>query len=159
MLDKTIQDWRSLAADLSIEGRAFTNGQYRDSMAGETRATMVPADGKKIADVANCGVEDADRAVEVARAAFESGVWAAMAPADRRMVLVRWAELIEDNADEIALLECLDVGKPIADTTGVDVPAAARTIRWSGEAIDKVYDQISPTPSIMGARHVRRVRA
>ncbi len=47
MLDKTIQDWRSLAADLSIEGRAFTNGQYRDSMAGETRATMVPADGKK----------------------------------------------------------------------------------------------------------------
>jgi 4-guanidinobutyraldehyde dehydrogenase/NAD-dependent aldehyde dehydrogenase len=147
MLDKTIQDWRSLAADLSIEGRAFTNGQYRDSMAGETRATMAPADGRKLADVANCGVEDADRAVEVARAAFESGVWAAMAPADRKMVMVRWAELIEDNADEIALLECLDVGKPIADTTGVDVPAAARTIRWSGEAIDKVYDQISPAPS------------
>jgi 4-guanidinobutyraldehyde dehydrogenase/NAD-dependent aldehyde dehydrogenase len=147
MLDKTIQDWRSLADDLSIEGRAFTNGRYRDALAGETRATMAPADGKKLADVANCGIEDADRAVEVARAAFDSGVWASMAPADRKMVLVRWSELIEDNADEIALLECLDVGKPIADTTGVDVPAAARTIRWSGEAIDKVYDQISPAPS------------
>jgi acyl-CoA reductase-like NAD-dependent aldehyde dehydrogenase len=70
-----------------------------------------------------------------------------MAPADRKMVLVRWAELIELHAEEIALLECLDVGKPIADTTGVDVPSAARTIRWSGEAIDKVYDQISPAPS------------
>ena len=147
MLDKTIQDWKSLAADLEIEGHAFINGRYQDALAGETRTTMSPANGQKLADVANCGIEDADRAVAVARAAFECGVWAAMAPADRKMVLVRWAELIEDHADEIALLECLDVGKPIADTTGVDVPAAARTIRWSGEAIDKVYDQISPAPS------------
>ena len=147
MLDKTRQDWKSQAADLDIESRAFTNGRYQDALAGETRATMSPSDGRKLADVANCGIEDADRAVEVARAAFASGVWADMAPADRKMVLVRWAELIEDSADEIALLECLDVGKPIADTTGVDVPSAVRTIRWSGEAIDKVYDQISPAPA------------
>ena len=147
MLDKTRQDWGSLAADLEIEGRAFINGRYQDALAGETRATMGPADGQKLADVANCDVEDADHAVGIARATFESGVWSAMAPADRKMVLVRWAELIEDSADEIALLECLDVGKPISDTTGVDVPSAVRTIRWSGEAIDKVYDQISPTPA------------
>jgi 4-guanidinobutyraldehyde dehydrogenase/NAD-dependent aldehyde dehydrogenase len=147
MLDKTIQDWKSEAAGLEIEGRAFINGRYENALAGETRATMSPASGTKLADVANCGVEDADRAVAIARAAFESGVWSAMAPADRKMVLVRWAELIEDHADEIALLECLDVGKPIADTTGVDVPAAIRTIRWSGEAIDKVYDQIAPAPA------------
>jgi acyl-CoA reductase-like NAD-dependent aldehyde dehydrogenase len=145
VLEKTTQDWRSLAADLDIEGRSFVNGRYQDALAGETRATMGPADGRKLADVANCGIEDADHAVVVARSAFESGVWAAMAPADRKMVLVRWAELIEDHADEIALLESLDVGKPIADTTGVDVPSAVRTIRWSGEAIDKVYDQIRPT--------------
>jgi acyl-CoA reductase-like NAD-dependent aldehyde dehydrogenase len=147
MLDKTAQDWRAERANLGIESRAFINGRYQDALAGETRATVNPANGQRLADVANCGVEDADRAVEVARAVFESGVWASMAPADRKMVLVRWAELIEDHANEIALLECLDVGKPIADTTGVDVPAAARTIRWSGEAIDKVYDQISPAPS------------
>lgn len=147
MLDKTRNDWSSLAANLRIEGRAFVNGRYQDAMAGGTRATINPADGQKLADVANCGIEDADRAVEIARAAFESGVWSAMAPADRKTILVRWAGLIEDHADEIALLECLDVGKPIADTTGVDVPSAARTIRWSGEAIDKVYDQISPTPA------------
>jgi len=147
MLDKTKQDWKSQAADLAIEGRAFINGRYQEALAGETRATMAPADGQKLADVANCGIEDADRAVEVARATFESGVWSAMAPVDRKMVLVRWAELIEDHGDEIALLECLDVGKPISDTTGVDVPSAVRTIRWSGEAIDKVYDQISPAPA------------
>ncbi len=147
MLDKTKQDWKSQAADLVIEGRAFINGRYREALAGETRATMAPADGRKLADVANCGIEDADRAVEVARATFESGVWSAMAPADRKNVLVRWADLIEDHGDEIALLECLDVGKPISDTTGVDVPSAVRTIRWSGEAIDKVYDQIPPTPA------------
>ena len=147
MLDKTKQDWQSQADGLEIESRAFTNGRYQNALSGETRETMSPGDGRKLADVANCGIEDADQAVRVARATFESGVWASMAPADRKMVLVRWAELIEKHADEIALLECLDVGKPIADTTGVDVPAAARTIRWSGEAIDKVYDQISPAPA------------
>jgi len=147
MLDKTIQDWNAEAAGLEIEGRAFINGQYQDALAGDTRATMNPANGQKLADVANCGIEDADSAVAVARAAFESGVWAKMAPAARKMVLLRWAALIEDHADEIALLECLDAGKPIADTTGGDVPSAVRTIRWSGEAIDKVYDQVAPVPA------------
>lgn len=147
MLDKTTQDWQSLAENLEIEARAFVNGRYQDALAGETRATMNPANGEKIADVANCSSEDADQAVIIARSTFESGAWASMGPADRKMVLVRWAELIEDHAEEIALLECLDVGKPIADTTGVDVPSAARTIRWSGEAIDKVYDEISPAPA------------
>ena len=138
-------NWRSMAGNLKIEGRAFINGQYRDALSGETKVSLNPADGQKLADVASCGIEDADHAVAIARDAFEGGVWAAMAPADRKMILVRWAELIERHGDEIALLECLDVGKPIADTTGVDVPSAVRTIRWSGEAIDKIYDQISPT--------------
>lgn len=147
MLDKTNQDWAELASRLDIEGRAFINGRYQDALSGETRPSVAPGDGRKLADVANCAAEDADQAVGIARVVFEQGTWADMAPADRKMVLVRWAELIEDHADEIALLECLDVGKPIADTTGIDVPSAVRTIRWSGEAIDKVYDEIPPTPS------------
>ncbi len=104
MLDKTRQDWQSQADGLEIEGRAFIDGQFQDALAGGTRPTMSPADGRIIADVASCGLEDADRAVKVARDTFESGVWASMAPADRKMVLVRWAELIEKHADEIALL-------------------------------------------------------
>lgn len=147
MLDKTRTDWAAEAESLQIEGRAFINGQYQDSLSGETRKTVSPGNGASLTDVANCGIEDADNAVRIARETFESGVWSNMAPADRKMVLVRWAELIGDHADEIALLESLDVGKPISNTTGVDVPSAIRTIRWSGEAIDKVYDEIPPTPA------------
>ena len=147
MLDKSTMHWQSLAGELKFEGRAFINGRYTEALSGQTRTSLNPANGKAIADVASCGTEDADLAVAGARAAFESGVWSRMAPADRKMVLVRWAELIEQHADELALLETLDVGKPISDTTGVDVPATVRTIRWSGEAIDKVYDEIPPTPA------------
>jgi len=147
MLDKTATDWQTLAGQLDIEGRAFINGRYADAVSGHSRATINPANGRELADVALCGIEDADAAVYDARKAFDSGVWSRMAPMDRKMVLVRWAELIEENADELALLETLDVGKPISDTTNVDVPATVRTIRWSGEAIDKVYDEIPPTPA------------
>ena len=146
MLEKTKTDWQATASELHIESRAYINGRFVDALSGQTRPTLNPADGKTLAEVANCGPEDAEIAVKGARDAFESGVWSNMAPMDRKMVMVRWAELIEDHRDELALLECLDVGKPISDTLNVDVPAAVRTIRWSGEAIDKVYDEISPTP-------------
>ncbi len=147
MLDRTVTDWQSQAQQLKIEGRAFINGRYVEALSGQTWPTSNPGDGRELADVAVCGIEDADLAVKGARAAFESGDWSRMAPMDRKMVLVRWAELIEKHADELALLETLDVGKPISDTTHVDVPATVRTIRWSGEAIDKVYDEIPPTPA------------
>ncbi len=146
MLDKTATDWQHQAESMDIEARAFINGRFVDALSGKTRSNFNPADGRIIAEVACCGPEDADVAVAGARRAFERGDWANMAPMDRKMVLVRWAELIEKNADELALLESLDVGKPISDTLGVDVPSAVRTIRWSGEAIDKIYDEISPTP-------------
>lgn len=146
MLDKTMTDWQALAGQLNFEGRAFINGRYVDALSGETRPTLNPANGQELVNVALCGIEDADLAVQSARDVFERGDWSRMAPMDRKMVLVRWAELIEKNAEELALLETLDVGKPINDTTNVDVPATVRTIRWSGEAIDKVYDEIAPTP-------------
>ena len=146
MLEKTMIDWKTAADQLDIESRAFINGRFVDALSGQTRTTFNPANGESLADVANCGPQDAEIAIKGARAAFESGVWSSMAPVDRKMVLVRWAELIEENSDELALLECLDVGKPISDTINVDVPATVRTIRWSGEAIDKVYDEIPPTP-------------
>jgi acyl-CoA reductase-like NAD-dependent aldehyde dehydrogenase len=146
MLAMTFDDWQTEAAEVTIEGRAFINGQYTQALSGQTRPTINPATGLVLAEVASCGPEDADLAIAGARKAFESGVWSKMAPADRKMVLVRWAELIDKYAQELSLLETLDVGKPINDTVHVDVPAASRTIRWSGEAIDKVYEQIAPTP-------------
>lgn len=146
MLDRTANDWHAAAANLVFEARAFIGGRYVHSLSGATRPTINPANGRPLAEVALCGPEDADLAIEGARKAFERGDWSRMAPMDRKRVLVRWAELIERHAEEIALLECLDVGKPIADTVNVDVPSAVRTIRWSGEAIDKVYGEIAPTP-------------
>jgi 4-guanidinobutyraldehyde dehydrogenase / NAD-dependent aldehyde dehydrogenase len=143
--EKTLADWQRAAANIKIDGRALINGRRVDALSGATRTTINPANGKPLAEVASCGTEDADQAVKIARATFDSGVWSGMAPGDRKMVLVRWAELIEQHGDEIALLETLDVGKPIADTVNIDVPSAVRTIRWTGEAIDKAYDQIAPT--------------
>lgn len=105
-----------------------------------------PVDGRLLTQVASCDEADAEQAVASARAAFDSGVWSRMAPARRKAVLVRFAELIEANAEELALLETLDMGKPIADALAVDMPAAARAIRWNGEAIDKVYDEVAATP-------------
>ncbi|MGK2927459.1 MAG: aldehyde dehydrogenase family protein, partial [Lysobacterales bacterium] len=146
MLDRTATDWQAMAGKLAIEGRAFINGRFVDALSGGTRPTVNPATGRELAEVALCGPEDADLAVCGARQAFDSGAWSEMAPMERKLVLVRWAELIDRNREELALLETLDVGKPISDTLNVDVPSAVRTIRWSGEAIDKVYDEIPPTP-------------
>ncbi|MDA8752605.1 aldehyde dehydrogenase [Halieaceae bacterium] len=145
MTDRTLADWQQAAANVQIDGRAYINGRRVQASSGETRTTYNPANGQPLAEVANCSTADADEAVRLSRAAFEDGVWSGLPAADRKMVLVRWAELIEKHADELALLETLDVGKPIADTVNVDVPSSVRTIRWTGEAIDKVYDQISPS--------------
>lgn len=147
MSEKTLNDWQAAAMELKIDGQAFINGRRCSSSSGETRPTLNPANGETLTEVAYCNAEDANAAIAISRATFESGVWSRMAPMDRKMVLVRWAELIEKHSDEIALLETLDVGKPISDTLNVDVGSAVRTIRWSGEAIDKIYDEITPTPS------------
>src|SRR4030095_9410137 len=75
----------------------------------------------------------------------EKGSWSRMAPARRKRVLLRFSELILKHAEELALLETLDMGKPIADSTRIDIPAAARCIAWFAEAIDKIYDEVAPT--------------
>ncbi|MDG2249829.1 MAG: aldehyde dehydrogenase [Gammaproteobacteria bacterium] len=147
MSERTLNEWQAAATALKIDGRAFINGRRCSSSSGEARPTLNPANGETLTNVAYCNAEDANTAIATSRATFESGVWSRMAPTDRKMILVRWAELVEKHSDEIALLETLDVGKPISDTLNVDVGSAVRTIRWSGEAIDKIYDEITPTSS------------
>ena len=80
MLDKATTDWHESAGSLRIESRAFIDGQYVDALSGETRPTMNPANGELLANVANCGPEDADRAAAIARRVFEAGTWSGMAP-------------------------------------------------------------------------------
>ena len=145
MSNMTYSDWQSRAETLEIEGRAFIDGQYVNALSGQVSESINPSNGRKLAEVALCGPEDADQAVKVARRAFESGVWSKMVPMERKKILIRWADLIEQNLEELALLESLDAGKPISDTLNSDIPSAANTIRWTGEAIDKAYEQIAPT--------------
>jgi acyl-CoA reductase-like NAD-dependent aldehyde dehydrogenase len=138
--------WQSLAQQLGFEGRAYVNGQYQWAVAGETFACLSPVDGRELTSVASCDGADAELAVAAARKAFESGVWSQLAPADRKAVLLRFAELIDEHGDELALLETLDMGKPVTHARAVDVPATVRAIRWTAEAIDKVYGELAATP-------------
>ncbi|HEX5955858.1 MAG TPA: aldehyde dehydrogenase, partial [Solirubrobacterales bacterium] len=89
--------------------------------------------------------EDVDRAVRAARRAFDAGDWSMADPAERKRVLLRLAELIREHAEELALLDSLDMGKPVEDALGVDVPGAAGLFQWYAEAADKLYDEIAPT--------------
>ncbi len=146
MTTLTLADWQQRARDLRIEGRAFIQGEYLDAAGGARFDCVSPVDGRVLAQVASCEQADAERAVASARAAFEAGVWAQLAPARRKAVMIRFADLLEANREELALLETLDMGKPIGDSLAVDVPGAARALRWSGEAIDKLYDEVAATP-------------
>ena len=138
-------EWERLATSLAINGQAFVNGQYQDAQSGATFDCISPVDGRLLAKVASCDLADADIAVANGRAVFEAGTWSQLPPVKRKQVMIRFADLLEANADELALLETLDMGKPIRFSKAVDVAGAARAIRWSGEAIDKIYDEIAPT--------------
>ena len=137
--------WHQRALVQQIDGRAFINGERVWARSGQQFDNHSPIDGRLLGPVARCDGNDVDRAVAAARAAFDDSRWAGMAPAKRKRTMLRFADLIQKNAAELALLETLDMGKPIKYSQSVDVPAAANCIRWYGEAIDKVYDEIAPT--------------
>jgi len=139
-------DFHQAAKELSFETRAFIDGKYVNAASGKTFATINPATGLELAQVASCGAEDVDRAVSAARRVFEAGDWSRMAPRERKKILLKFADLIEANLEELALLETLDCGKPINDSREVDLPDTIETLRWHAEAIDKLYDQMSPAP-------------
>jgi len=138
-------DWHRRAAQLELRHQAFIDGRYVDARTGATFECVSPIDGRVLAQIASCDAADAALAVGAARRSFERGVWSHRSPADRKRVLLRFATLIRDHRDELALLETLDMGKPIRDSLAVDIPAAARCIEWYAEAIDKVYDEVAPT--------------
>ena len=155
----TIQERPQSVADvvdgLEIRNRAWIDGDSVDAAAGETFDCVSPVTGETITAVAACAAEDVDRAVAGARKAFESGAWSRLAPKKRKRVLLRLAELMREHAGELALLETIDMGKPIRDATKVDVPNAAECIAYYGEAIDKVYDEVAPTDPSAVAMVVR----
>ena len=127
--------------------RAFVDGDFVDALDGATFESLAPATGSVIANVAACGEADVDRAVVAARAAFDRGDWSQRAPADRKSVLLTFADLIEKHSDELAFTEAIDAGKPITDCRDFDLPDVLNTIRWYAEAADKVFGKTAPTDS------------
>jgi gamma-glutamyl-gamma-aminobutyraldehyde dehydrogenase len=145
-MNKPAPDWHARAAELRIDGRALIGGRRVTAASGDSFACVSPIDGRTIAQVARGQLADINAAVASSRQAFDDGRWARQAPAARKKTLLRFADKILAAKDELALLETLDMGKPIKYSQSVDVPSAARCIAWYAEAVDKVYDEIAPTP-------------
>ncbi|MFM9372038.1 aldehyde dehydrogenase [Streptomyces sp. Da 82-17] len=142
----TYAHWRQRAAELVPRTRLFIDGTWTDPADGRLLPTLNPATGKTTAHVAVAGPADVDRAVAAARTAFADGRWSRTAPAERKRVLLELARLIEAHGEELALCDTLDMGKPIAESYGTDVPGAAGVFAWYAEALDKLYDEVAPAP-------------
>ncbi|MFT3953303.1 MAG: aldehyde dehydrogenase family protein [Piscinibacter sp.] len=120
----------------------FIDGRFVDAESGETLATLNPHDNSPIAEVALAGAADVDKAVAAATRAFPA--WSRLAAADRGRILLRLADLIEANADELARLESLDTGHPIKDSRALDVPRTAACFRYFGGMADKFQGEVVP---------------
>ncbi len=138
-------DWHHRASTIHRPTRPFVDGAAIDVDASRTFASTGPRDGGEVARFPACDEATVDRAVAAARAAFADGRWRGQAPAARKAVLLRFAELIDEHRDDLALLETLDTGKPIGDTAAVDATSVGATIRWYAEAIDKRTDEVAAT--------------
>ena len=139
------EQWQTLADSLSLRTRAFINGQYVDAASGATFDCVSPIDGRVLGQIADGGQIDIDHAVAAARRSFTAGHWAGLKPAKRKQVLLKLAALVEAHADELALLETLDMGKPVAQARQVDIGGVIRCIQWTAEAVDKLYGEVAPT--------------
>ncbi|ABO68499.1 aldehyde dehydrogenase [Geobacillus thermodenitrificans] len=129
------------------DARLFINGEYVDAISGETFDTLDPSTNRKLASVANAGEEDVNRAIEVAHRTFESGVWSEMPVSERARILCKMSDLVMERVDELARVETLDVGKPIKESRGFDIPRAATNLRFFAELakylIHEKYDMSS----------------
>ncbi|MBD8622799.1 aldehyde dehydrogenase [Pseudomonas sp. CFBP 13727] len=141
------EGYLELAGRLEYRTQAFVDGTFHPARSGRTFATRNPATGAHLANVAACDSQDVDLAVASAKAAFEDGRWSALSPAARKAVLLGFAQLLEDNAHELAVLESLDSGKPVRECQGIDIPETINTIRWHAELADKIYDATAPVGS------------
>jgi acyl-CoA reductase-like NAD-dependent aldehyde dehydrogenase len=139
--------WRSAAERVRAKAATglFIDGEHRDALKGGRFATTNPANGEILAEVALGNEADIDAAVASARRAFRAGVWSRLAPRERMEVLYRFADLVDEHAEELALLDSLDMGKPISDMLASDLPGVIQTLRFMAECIDKIEGAVTNT--------------
>lgn len=138
-------NWSALKEQLKLDGRAFINGKRVAAHGGKVFDCISPIDGQTITEVASCSAYDVELAVQAARTAFEDGRWSKKSPKERKHILINFSRLIREHGETLALLETLDMGKPVNYSLHVDVNSAANSMQWYGESIDKIYDEIAPT--------------
>lgn len=150
-----MQDKINLERGKAVAARnLFIGGKWVAAADGKVLPVISPLDGKQLTTIADAGAEDVDRAVRAARAAFDGGKWSRIAPAERKKVLFRIAELIEHHALELAVLGVRDNGTEIQMAIKAEPGSAAGTFRYYAEAIDKVYGEIAPTAeNVLGLIH------
>lgn len=151
---QSLAHYTARAGSLMLRNQCWIDGRFMPAASGARFESVNPATGLALTDVARGGAEDIDRAVRAARRAFEDGRWSKQTPGARKEVLLRLANLLRENLEEFALLDTLDMGKPIAETVNVDVPGSAQFFQWHAEAIDKLYDEVAPT----GGRDIALIR-
>ena len=149
MASVTAAEWLERAALVSPRNELFIDGAFVPAASGQTFDDITGRDGSIITRVAKGGAEDVDRAVAAARRSFDDGRWADQSPANRKRVLLRLAELIRANRDELALLESLDVGKPIRDTR-VEVEKVAEMFEYYAGWCDKFHHIAGTVNSVAG---------
>ena len=115
----TRTEYQAIADEMLYPRAAFIDGKYQAGR-GDSLTSINPATGHAIAQIAACNTEDVDFAVQKAKEAFEQGHWSKMHPSERKGVLVRLCKLMTRNRRELAVLESLESGKPIADCEGID---------------------------------------
>lgn len=135
------------AAALARPQQALIDGRLTGAASGARFSNVSPRDGRVLNEVAACDGADIDLAVAAARRAFEDERWRRLGPRRMKAVLHRLADLMEAHAEELALLETLDTGKPIRDSLMVDLPLSIGTVRYYAEALDKIYGEVGPSPA------------
>jgi gamma-glutamyl-gamma-aminobutyraldehyde dehydrogenase len=141
----TQAEYLAIAAQIDFPTHAWIDGRYTPALNGATFASINPATGAEICQISGCDTDDVDVAVDKARQAFEAGHWSKMHPSQRKEVMLKFTKLIQQHSNELAVMEALESGKPIKDCVTIDVPETIACIQWHAEAIDKIYDQISPS--------------
>ena len=127
-------------------GRLFIGGEWQDAASGKTFETWNPSTGEVLAEVAEGGAEDVDRAVKAAREAFERGPWAGMDARKRGKLLWAIADRLEERADELARLETLDNGKPLREARAFDIEGSIECFRYYAGWADKLDGDVIPIP-------------
>ena len=149
-------DWVTRSKDLEIRMGHFIDGRRRSGTGHNVLTKFGPRDGRALYNFAAAGTDEVDAAVSSARRAFEDGRWSKTSIQFRRDRLYKLASLIEAHREEFALLECLDVGKPIRDALEFDVPQAAAELRYYAEAADKCNGTVYATDQTSLSYQLRR---